>query len=287
MATYAIGDIQGCFGQLQRLLILIAFNPAQDRLWLVGDLVNRGPDSLDVLRWAYQHRDVITAVLGNHDLHALAVAAGIRSVKPKDTVDDLMTAPDRDELLAWLRHRPVLHCSGGFTMVHAGLLPAWTLEDAARYARELEAALRGPGYPAVLEAVYAGGPENPDETSDPVLRTAALANVFTRLRVCARDGTPRYDFAGSLRQIPEDRQPWFAFPGRRSAAGKIIFGHWAALGLHVAPGLFALDSGCVWGGALTALRLDDEGILQVLCSQQGIQPEPAEADQSGRSLGPG
>ena len=267
MATYAIGDIQGCFDAFTRLLARIAFDPGKDRLWLVGDLVNRGPQSLEVLRWAYQHRDSITTVLGNHDLHLLALAAGVRDARSKDTVDDVLDAPDVNKLLDWLRGRPFFVVEGRYAMVHAGLLPCWTVERAARLARELEAELQGPRHKKALEAIYCPGPPDWSDALEPPERCCALANIFTRLRTCTLSGKARYDFSGPLREVPPGHLPWFAFPGRRSETHTILCGHWAALGLHLEPGIAALDSGCVWGGALTAMRLEDSEIFQENCGR--------------------
>jgi bis(5'-nucleosyl)-tetraphosphatase (symmetrical) len=267
MASYAIGDIQGCFGALKRLLAQIEFDAGKDRLWLTGDLVNRGPKSLEVLRWAYQHRDSITAVLGNHDLHLLALAAGVRDAKSKDTVDEVLEARDRNELLDWLRGRPFFFVEGGRAMVHAGLLPSWSVERAAQLARELEGELQGPRHKKALQAIYCGGSPEWSDALAPPERWCALANIFTRLRTCNLGGKPRYDFSGPLRQLPPGHVPWFAFPGRRSETHAMVCGHWAALGLHMEPGVVALDSGCVWGGALTALRLEDLEIFQESCAR--------------------
>jgi bis(5'-nucleosyl)-tetraphosphatase (symmetrical) len=267
MPTYAIGDIQGCFDAFQRLLETIAFDPAADRLWLTGDLVNRGPQSLEVLRWAYRHRDSTVTVLGNHDLHLLGLAAGVRDPKSKDTVDDVLEAPDRGELLDWLRGRPLLVVEGQHAMVHAGLLPGWTVERAAALARELEAELQGPRLKKVLAAIYNGGSPAWSDQLEPPERWCALANIFTRLRTCTLDGRARFDFSGSLWQLPPGHVPWFLFPGRRSETHTIVFGHWAALGLHLEPGVVALDSGCVWGGSLTAARIDDLEIFQERCKK--------------------
>lgn len=265
MATYAIGDIQGCFDPFARLLERIQFNPANDRLWLTGDLVNRGPQSLEVLRWAYQHRDSLTVVLGNHDLHLLAIAAGVRDSKSKDTVDDVLEASDRAELLDWLRCRPLFVVEGSYAMVHAGLLPCWTVERAAELARELEDELRGSRYKKALNAIYSSGSPEWSDALEPPNRWSALANIFTRLRTCTLSGKARYDYSGTLWQLPLGHLPWFVFPGRRSQSHTIICGHWAALGLHLEPGVAALDSGCVWGGSLTAMRLDDLEIFQESC----------------------
>lgn len=267
MATYAIGDIQGCFGPLQRLLAKIAFDPSKDRLWLTGDLVNRGPQSLEVLRWASHHRDSITVVLGNHDLHLLALAAGVRDPKSKDTVADVLDAPGRNELLDWLRSRPLFVVEGEHAMVHAGLLPSWTVERAAQLARELETELQGPRHKKALEAIYSGGSPAWSDAIEPPGRWCALANIFTRLRTCTLGGKARYDFSGPLQQLPPGHMPWFVFPGRRSESHTIVCGHWASLGLHLEPRVLALDSGCVWGGALTALRLEDLEIFQESCGK--------------------
>jgi bis(5'-nucleosyl)-tetraphosphatase (symmetrical) len=267
MATYAIGDIQGCFDPFARLLEKIRFDPASDRLWLTGDLVNRGPQSLEVLRWTYQHRDSVTSVLGNHDLHLLAIAVGVRDSKSKDTVDDVLKAPDRDELLDWLRSRPLFVIEDSFAMVHAGLLPCWTVERAAELAGELENELRAPRHKKVLDAIYSSGSPEWSDALEPPKRWSALANVFTRLRTCTLSGKARYDFSGTLWQLPPGHLPWFVYPGRRSESHTIICGHWAALGLHLEPQVAALDSGCVWGGCLTAMRLEDREIFQENCAK--------------------
>jgi bis(5'-nucleosyl)-tetraphosphatase (symmetrical) len=267
MATYAIGDIQGCFAASQRLIGKIGFDPANDRLWLVGDLVNRGPESLQVLRWAYQNRHSITAVLGNHDLHLLALAAGVRDPKSKDTMDDILDAPDRDELLGWLRRRPFLVVESEYAMVHAGLLPSWSVERAVQLAGELERELQGPRPKKALEAIYSGDTPEWNDALEPPARWCALANIFTRLRTCTLRGKARYDFSGPLRQVPLGHVPWFSVPGRRSETHTIVCGHWAALGLYLEPRLLAIDSGCVWGGALTAVRLDDREVFQERCAK--------------------
>jgi bis(5'-nucleosyl)-tetraphosphatase (symmetrical) len=249
MATYALGDIHGCFRTLERLLRRIAFDPPRDRLWNTGDLVNRGPHSLEVLRWARALGDRLTVVLGNHDLHLLARAAGLARAKPRDTLEEVLAAPDRDELLAWLRARPLLHAENGRVLVHAGLLSAWTVAEAQALARSLEARLRAPGGLKLLSPA-----------SQAPQRTPLW--VLTRMRVCAADGSPGPDFTGPPEAAPPDCRPWFAFPGRRSAEATILFGHWAALGFYQAPGLLGLDSGCVWGGALTAVRLEDAEVFE-------------------------
>lgn len=266
MATYAIGDIQGCFLAFERLLSKIRFAPGSDHLWLVGDLVNRGPQSLEVLRRVHRLRDSMTVVLGNHDLHLLASAWGARETKSKDSLDDILTAPDRDKLLEWLCHCPFVVGTEHYVMVHAGLLPSWTVEKALDLSRELESALQSPQRKLVLDAMYAGTDPEWKDSLEPPDRWTALANAFTRLRVCGYDGRPRFDFSGPLKALPPGRVPWFAFPGRQSATHTVVCGHWAALGLHLEPNVLALDSGCVWGGALTALRLEDRQLFQVSCT---------------------
>jgi bis(5'-nucleosyl)-tetraphosphatase (symmetrical) len=241
MATYAIGDIQGCYATLQGLLARIGFDAARDRLWLVGDLVNRGPRSLDVLRWARALDGRIVAVLGNHDLHLLGRAAGVRPRRDFDTFDDILQAPDRDPLLEWLAARPLLYREGDRVLVHAGLLPAWTVDDAEARARAAEAALRTGG-PAAL----AGSPD-----------MAAL----TRVRLVDGAGEPVPDYSGPLDGAPPGTMPWFAHPARRSRGSRIVFGHWAALGLVLDDDAVGLDTGCVWGRCLTAMRLEDGAVF--------------------------
>jgi bis(5'-nucleosyl)-tetraphosphatase (symmetrical) len=244
-----MGDIQGCFRTLRRLLRRIAFDPAKDRLWNTGDLVNRGPGSLEVLRWARDLGDRLMTVLGNHDLHLLARAAGLVRAKPRDTLDEVLAAPDRDELLAWLRARPLLHAEEGRVLVHAGLLPAWTVAEAETLARSVEERLRA-----------AGGLELARPQSREPERSTLW--VLTRLRFCTADGSPGPDFTGPPDAAPPGCRPWFDFPGRRSAEATVLFGHWAALGFYRAPGILGLDSGCVWGGELTAVRLEDGEVFQ-------------------------
>jgi bis(5'-nucleosyl)-tetraphosphatase (symmetrical) len=262
MATYAIGDIHGCFDSLQRLLRRIAFDPRQDRLWLVGDLVNRGPRSLDVLRWAVEQEDRIVAVLGNHDLHLLARAAGVAEAKKRDTLEAVLAAPDRDDLLAWLLARPLIHREGETLMVHAGLYPDWGPRQAERLAREVEERLQGKGAPKLLATVSQKTAERWKEgLSGPERARAALAG-FARLRTLNGEGRMCAGFSGPPEQAPKGCRAWFAIEGRKSAGATVIFGHWAALGLRVENGIAALDTGCVWGKELTALRLDDWRVFQ-------------------------
>lgn len=262
MATYVLGDVHGCFETLQALLGRIRFDPERDRLWLVGDLVNRGPASLAVLRWARGLGERAVAVLGNHELHLLARAWGLARAKPRDTLEALLAAPDAEELLAWVRRWPLLVREGETVMVHAGLLPAWTLPQAEVLAREVSQELQGPGGRKLLATLEsepwpAWSPDLPAAER----RRLALA-VFTNLRTLTGDGRPCNGFAGPPREAPPGCRPWFELPARRSARARVLFGHWAALGLHRTPGLAALDSGCAWGGRLTALRLEDGEVFQ-------------------------
>ncbi len=262
MAIYAIGDIQGCHDPLLRLLDLLKFDPAADALWLVGDLVNRGPHSVDVLRLVRGLGERAVAVLGNHDLTLLAVAAGEVKPKRKDTFHSILDAPDRDELLDWLRRCPLLHHDPalGFTMVHAGLPPQWDLALAQRCAAELEATLRGPNGGKLLARMFGDEPRRWKSDLAGYDRLRFTVNALTRMRFCAADGALSLSEKGSPGSQGKGLLPWFAVPGRRNADLNLVFGHWAALGYYRAPGIYALDSGCVWGNRLTAIRLDEPGV---------------------------
>lgn len=263
MATYAIGDVQGCWRTLARLLERIGPG-AGDRLWLAGDLVNRGRGSLEVLRWAA--RSDATVVLGNHDLHLLGCAAGVRRPSPKDTLDPVLAAPDRGDLLDWLAARPLLVRErvgpDDVLLVHAGLLPEWSADEARALAEEAAAAL-GSDREAFLRLVSTReGPLRWGDvrSADDRLRLATVA--LTRLRCLGRAGEVALDYTGPPAEAPPDLVPWFEAPGRRSAGSTVVFGHWAALGLVLRPGVVALDSGCVWGNRLTAVRLEDRAVFQ-------------------------
>ncbi len=258
MAVYAIGDVQGCREALVRLLDTLRFDPAQDRLWLCGDLVNRGPDSAGTLRLLRQLGDAVVAVLGNHDLHLLAVACGVRPPHRKDTFQDVLDAPDAAELLDWLRRRPLLHHDAelGYTLVHAGLPPPWDLTLARREAAAVERWLSGPRWREPLAHIYGDGPEHWDPHRRGWARLRYAINALTRIRCVRPDGSLALDYKGPPDQAPDGLLPWFRHPRRRSRDLNICFGHWSTLGDVDAPGLHALDSGCVWGGRLTALRLD-------------------------------
>jgi len=273
MSTYAIGDIQGCYEEFCRLLKLIGFAPARDRLWLVGDLVNRGPGSLETLRLVKSMGDAAVTVLGNHDFHLLTVAAGHARLHRRDTLRPILEAPDREELLRWLRTRPLIHAEGSFVLVHAGLIPSWTVEEALAHAQEVEAALAGPRHDEFLRQLYGNEPDWRDELAG-WDRLRAIVNVCARLRFCSPAGRLEYDEKRGAEHAPEGYAPWFKIPGRRSATHTLICGHWSTLELRLEPRVWMLDSGCLWGGALTAIRLEDGAVFQVP-SQQALDPKPA------------
>lgn len=265
MATYVIGDVQGCLEAFQELLVAIAFNPARDKLWLAGDLVNRGENSIGMLRWCMDHDDQVVAILGNHDLHLLAVAEGYVPPHRNDTLDEILDAPDRTEVLEWLRFRPMLHREGDWLMVHAGLLPEWTPDLAESLARELEAALRGPDWRRFLEQMYGNEPRRWDAALVGQDRLRLVANAMTRLRYLHEDGNMEFLHKGALDSAPAELIPWFDFPGRQSQGMQVLFGHWSTLGLFQRPDVVGLDTGCLWGGQLSALRLEDGRLIQVGC----------------------
>jgi bis(5'-nucleosyl)-tetraphosphatase (symmetrical) len=264
MATYAISDVQGCAATLDRLLARLPLR-ADDRLWFVGDLVNRGPASAAVLRTVRDLGERAVVVLGNHDLHLLARAAGLAGAKRRDTIEDVLAAPDCEELCAWLRAHPVLHREGDYLLVHAGLPAAWTAAAAQRLARAAEAALSGPKGPAIA-AACARPPDRPPEEIDGHARHAAVIATLTSLRTVRADGTPDWEFKGAPNHAPRGNLPWFAASGRRSADVTVVFGHWSGLGLHLGDGVVGIDTGCVWGGTLTAVRLEDRRLFQVPCA---------------------
>ncbi|VVC76851.1 Bis(5'-nucleosyl)-tetraphosphatase, symmetrical [Aquicella siphonis] len=269
MTIYAIGDIQGCFAELEKLLAEIRFNPQTDSLWFTGDLVNRGPDSLKVLRWIKALGEAQVAVLGNHDLHLLAVAYGVRSQHRGDTLDEILRAPDKIELIEWLRHRPLLHFdrAAGFVVTHAGLAPCWSLKLARELAHEAETALRGAAPEIFLKQMYGDLPDKWSDDLSGADRYRCIINYFTRMRFCYPDGRLDLSYKGEIAGKPRELLPWFEVPDRVNAGVKILFGHWAALnGNTSVPGLYALDTGCVWGNCLTALRLEDEKRFSVRCA---------------------
>jgi bis(5'-nucleosyl)-tetraphosphatase (symmetrical) len=273
MSTYVIGDVQGCYEPLRRLLDQIAFDPAQDLLWFVGDLVNRGPQSREVVRFVKALGERAVTVLGNHDLALLVVAEGIKKAHATDTFHDILAAPDRDELLEWLRHRHMIHVAGSCVMVHAGLLPQWSVRQAAALGREVEAALRGDGYREFLREMYGDKPERWSDELAGFDRLRVITNAMTRMRLSRADGTMEFRHKTGLEGMPSGFMPWYEVPGRASAEVTVMFGHWAALGLVVRPDVIALDTGCVWGRALSALRLEDRLIFQCDCPEMAGTPD--------------
>lgn len=273
MATYAIGDIQGCHDSLLRLLEHIAFDPRADRLWLVGDIVNRGPKSLATLRLIKSFGDSAVTVLGNHDLYLLMVAEGGAKYRGKDdTLDDVLLAPDRDELLEWLKRQPLCHTEGEYCLVHAGLLPQWTAQRARELAREVEARLQGKDYRDFILNLWGSEPTAWDDDLKGWARLRVIVNAMTRMRFCTKKGAMEFKAKGKLTNAPAGYLPWFDVPGRKSADSVVITGHWSALGLRITQNQLAIDTGCLWGGPLTAVRLEDRRVFQVDCSPSEALP---------------
>ncbi len=270
MAIYAVGDIQGCHTELVQLLEKIRFDPGVDKLWLVGDLVNRGADSLQVLRLVKSLGESAITVLGNHDLHLLAVAAGTSRLHRGDTLEEILSAPDREELLTWLRHRRLLHVEGTFVLVHAGLLPGWSIELAKNLALEVETALQSNDYVEFLAHMYGNQPKAWRDDLTGYERLRVITNALTRMRICTNSGEMEFDFKAEQENIPAAYLPWFDVPGRASLDTTVIFGHWSALGLMIKENAIALDTGCLWGGPLTAIRLDTREVTQVSCTNSSV-----------------
>ncbi len=273
MAVHAIGDVQGCFDELQRLLERIRFDPATDRLWFAGDLVNRGPKSLETLRFVRSLGEAAVTVLGNHDLHLLAGAHDPGRIKRRDTLHAILDAPDAGELIDWLRTRPFLHHDAqlGLTLIHAGLPPQWDLETARSCAREIEQIFSGPDWGAFTEVMYGNRPERWDPSLAGEDRLRFITNCFTRLRYCTADGRLGLEFKGAPGSQPPDYLPWFQVPGRKSRNLEILFGHWSTLGEVDDFGVHSLDTGCLWGGRLTALRIDSRPLSRVTIDCPGAR----------------
>lgn len=261
MPDYAIGDVQGCYEPLQRLLEHIKFDDKVDRLWLVGDLVSRGPQSLEVLRFIKQLPVTPRITLGNHDLHLLNELFGKQSRKnPDDSLHAVLTAPDADELGHWLRHQSILYHDSELNIVlsHAGIAPVWNLEQAKSYAAELETVLAGEDYADFLTHMYGNEPACWSAELTGMTRLRVLTNYFTRMRFCDEKGCLLLGYKGPIASAPANHIPWYAVPERQLIKPDIVFGHWAALGGQCPdPTIYAIDTGCLWGGALTALRLQD------------------------------
>lgn len=258
MAIYAIGDIQGCHDELARLLEVVRFDPAADEAWFVGDLVNRGPRSLETLRLVKSLGRAAVVTLGNHDMHLLAYAAGTSTRRPEPTLRPILEAPDRAELTAWLRTRPLLHYRPDLNtlMVHAGIAPEWDPLLAVKLAREVEAVLRGEGCAAFLAQMYGNQPDRWSPRLAGTERLRYILNCLTRVRYVRGDGALDFEENGAPGSQPAGLVPWFEVPGRAAQAVRIVFGHWSSLGLLQRANLLGLDTGCVWGRALTAVRLD-------------------------------
>ena len=265
MATWVVGDVQGCWASLQSLLGELQWNPCRDRLWMVGDLVNRGPHSLDVLRWAADNDDSLDVVLGNHDLHLLARAAGVSRVKRRDTLEQVLAADDADQLLTWLRGRPLAVHRHGVLLVHAGVVPQWTVDDVLALSAEVSSVLTDSERSLeMLRSLGGGFTRLPwSDQLEGMERVVTAAAVLTRIRVCTPDGVMHTRFTGPVKDAPEGTVPWFRAPQRRTGSTPIVFGHWSTLGWYDADNVVALDTGCVWGGPMTAWCLEDGRVVQV------------------------
>ncbi len=259
MTDYVVGDIQGCFDELSSLLNKVKFNPTDDRLISAGDLVNRGPKSLQTMRFCKNLGNAFKMVLGNHDLHLLAVAHHVRPPTTKDTISEILNAPDAEELIAWLQQQPLLLNIGDYTIVHAGIPPQWTLQEASVLAEEVNQVLRSPASKDYFEQMYGNYPDCwSDDLAGPE-RWRVITNYLTRMRFCAADGKLDLETKNTT-EAPKGFYPWFACAERKTENDKIVFGHWAALqGRHCGNHLYALDTGCVWGGPLRIMNLDTEG----------------------------
>lgn len=275
MALYCIGDIQGCDSALERLLDTMGFSASRDTVYLLGDLVNRGPDSAAVLRRCMRHGDAIRCLLGNHDLHLLAAAHGARKPSRRDTLGTVLDAPDRTALLDWVRQQPLArtHTHAGQTllMVHAGVLPSWSAADTLAYADEVHAMLCSPDLPDFLQAMYGNTPDHWSDDLTGADRLRVIVNALTRLRFCSADGVMDFESTESASAAPSGLMPWFDVPGRHTAGTLMAFGHWSTLGWLDRSDLLGLDTGCVWGGCLSAVRfgatLAQRELLQVHCEQ--------------------
>jgi bis(5'-nucleosyl)-tetraphosphatase (symmetrical) len=275
MALYLIGDVQGCDDALRRLLDHIAFSPSRDTVVLLGDLVNRGPASAEVLRRVHGYGGAAQCLLGNHDLHLLGVACGARKAGRKDTLDNVLRAPDRDALLDWLRQQSMaLHRTlggGDLLMVHAGALPQWSVADTLACASEVESALRGPAIVDFLQTMYGNEPAQWSDTLTGSARTRVIVNALTRMRFCSAEGVMEFESKDGAATAPEGYMPWFDVPGRKTAVATVAFGHWSTLGWLSRSDLMSTDTGCVWGGCLSAVRIGatplERELIQVKCPQ--------------------
>jgi bis(5'-nucleosyl)-tetraphosphatase (symmetrical) len=282
MSTYVVGDIQGCLQPLQCLLRSVKFTPGEDVLWSVGDIVNRGPQSLKTLRFLYRMRQDLVVVLGNHDLHLLAVAAGVRTPSRSDTIEEILTAPDREELLGWLVQQPLIHHEHGHTLVHAGIPPQWSVQQAIGYAREVQEVLRSPDCVKFLGKMYGDEPPTWSDDLSGMTRLRVITNYLTRMRYCTRDGRLDLKSKGTSPGMEEPSQgkqkvsPWFSHKDRKTADDYILFGHWASLGgITDTPNAIALDTGCVWDGAMTLYHLEKRQWTHCNCDEGECHDKPA------------
>ena len=278
MSTYAIGDIQGCYDELIDLLDKIAFDPEVDTLWFTGDLINRGPQSLKALRFVMQLGDRAITVLGNHDLHLLATAHDKREKNRKDTLDDILAADDLDDLLDWIRCLPLLHSDKtcGYTLIHAGLPPQWDLDQSKRLAREVTDVLASDNYLAFLDHMYGDQPDHWQKDLDGWDRLRFIINAFTRMRYCTAKGVINLKEKGPPGSQQQGHTPWFTVEGRKTGHDRIIFGHWSTVHLgnirnFQKYNVYPLDTGCLWGGRLSALRLEDKTWFSVPSRQPGYR----------------
>lgn len=262
---WVIGDIQGCAQPLRALLSHPQLAHPDTEIWFAGDLVNRGPDSLGALRLIRSLGNRARVVLGNHDIHLLAVAAGVRKHGKSDTLQDILAAPDCDELLSWLRHRPLMVRDHRHVMVHAGILPAWTLDQTQALAHEIETSLQQANWQQAVHDLYGEEPLYWDDALAGPARMRVIVNALTRMRMCRADGGMDFQHKAGPKDSP-DLKPWFELPARRDLSETIVFGHWSALGLNIRPDTICLDTGCVWGRSLTALRLRDHALIQEDCT---------------------
>ncbi len=275
MAIYCIGDLQGCYSAFTQLLQRIGFSPSRDTLYLLGDLVNRGPESAQVLRHCMQWGDSVRALLGNHDLHLLAAAHGARHASRRDTLNDVLDAPDREAMIDWMRQQPLARelalGNERMLMVHAGVVPQWDMDDTLDHAREIERILHGPDLPDFLFQMYGNQPDQWNEQLQGIDRLRVIVNTLTRIRFCTPDGRMDFESAESAALAPQGLVPWFEAPGRRTADVVVAFGHWSTLGLMNRTNLLGLDTGCVWGGCLSAMRigatLSERELFDVKCDQ--------------------
>jgi bis(5'-nucleosyl)-tetraphosphatase (symmetrical) len=265
---YLVGDLQGCADAFDRLLAEIGFSASRDHLHVLGDLVNRGPDSLGTLQRLRRLGGSATCLLGNHDLHLLAVAHGVRPAHRTDTLDDILHSPERDAWLDWIRQCRLADSAHGWLLVHAGVVPQWDAVTVLSLAREVETMLRGPDLPGFLRVMYGNDPRRWDDAMTGADRWRFVINVLTRIRFCSDDGTLEFGTKDGAAAAPPGFRAWFEVPGRLTAGTPIAFGHWSTLGLRNAPTLLALDTGCVWGGALSAVRIDGgrRDVVQVHCA---------------------